>query len=73
LPPPIPVSPEPSPVKPLFVIDILSTPPVENLIVSAAGKLIPVFVSSPTILGAETDPATPLTPVVPESSKLIIK
>ena len=46
---------------------------VENLIVSAEGKLIPVFISSPTILGAETDPATPFTPVVPESSKLIIR
>ena len=53
------------PVMPLFVIDILSTPPVANLIVSAEGNVIPVLLSVPAKAGAETDPSTPEIPVVP--------
>ena len=62
-----------TPEIPLFVIDILSTPPVANLIVSAAGNVIPVLLSVPVNAGAETDPSTPEIPVVPLMFKAIIK
>ena len=56
----------PIPKFPDASIRILSTPPSENAMVSAAGKNIPVLASVPRMAGVAAEPSTSERPSVPE-------